>query len=213
MSLKGRAVLITAGPTREPLDPVRYLSNSSSGKMGYALAAAARRRGARVLLVTGPTALAAPSGVRAVRVTTAREMLAACLRALPGTDLVIGAAAVADWRPARVSAGKLKKRAGGGAMTLRLTPNPDILAALAARRTGGRPRLVGFALETSERLARARDKMRRKGLDMIVANGPEALDGDRSTIDVLLPDGRRWSRSGTKAALADEIVQAAEALG
>jgi phosphopantothenoylcysteine decarboxylase/phosphopantothenate--cysteine ligase len=206
---RGRRVLVTAGPTREPLDPVRYLSNASSGKTGYAVAEAARRLGARVTLVSGPTALKAPAGVRLVPVMTAREMLAACLKTLPSTDLVIGAAAVADWRPATLSRTKMKK--GRGAPVIKLVPNPDVLKALAARRRKGKPVTAGFALETSSLLANARRKMREKGLDLIVANGPEALNGDRTRAVLLTRDGRSHPYAGPKAGLAAKILSTAEA--
>ena len=206
---RGKRVLITAGPTREPLDPVRFLSNSSSGKTGYALAAAARRRGARVTLVSGPVAMPDPRGVKVVRVTTAVEMRTACLRAFPGTDIVIGAAAVADFRPLRPARSKIKK---GGGMTLKLVPTPDILSTLARRRRGGRPLMAGFALETERMKERALSKMAAKRLDLIVANGPQALDGDRTRALILARDGRRIPYAGTKARLAEKILDALEGL-
>jgi phosphopantothenoylcysteine decarboxylase / phosphopantothenate---cysteine ligase len=209
---RGRKVLVTAGPTREWLDPVRFLSNASSGKMGYALAAAARKRGARVTLVTGPTSLPLPAGVRAVNVVTAREMMSACLKALPGTDLVIGAAAVADFRPRTGARAKIKKKADGGDLLLRLTPNPDILRTLSLQREKkARPVFAGFALETHRLLERARKKMHDKGLDLIVANGPEALDGGETRAVILSRDGATTRFAGPKTALAEKILSAAEA--
>ena len=167
--LTGRHVLINAGPTREAIDPVRYLSNHSSGKMGFALAEAAAEAGAQVTLVTGPVNLATPPRVERVDVVSAAEMLAACEAALPA-DLFIASAAVADYRPASCAPGKLKKTTDSDAgMTLTLVRNPDILATLAshAQRPGF---CVGFAAETDDVLAYASDKLTRKNLDLIVAN-------------------------------------------
>ena len=165
--LSGRTVLVTAGPTREELDPVRYLTNHSSGKMGYAIARAARNRGAKVILVSGPVELAAPEKVELVAVTTAREMHAAVMANYDRTDVIIKAAAVADFRPAERGPGKLKK-GESPQVTLTLTRNPDILADLGARR--GRALLVGFAAETDDLVANATKKLKDKGLDLIVAN-------------------------------------------
>ncbi|TLM61381.1 MAG: bifunctional phosphopantothenoylcysteine decarboxylase/phosphopantothenate--cysteine ligase CoaBC [Deltaproteobacteria bacterium] len=165
--LAGRTVLVTAGPTREELDPVRYLSNHSSGKMGYAIARAARNRGARVILVSGPVALAPPEKVELVRVDTAREMHAAVLARCDEADVVVKAAAVADFRPAERAAGKMKK-GDRQQTTLELVRNPDILADLGRRR--GKALLVGFAAETDDLLENARKKLCDKGLDLIVAN-------------------------------------------
>jgi phosphopantothenoylcysteine decarboxylase/phosphopantothenate--cysteine ligase len=164
--LAGEHVLVTAGPTEEPLDPVRYLSNRSSGKMGYALARAARRRGAEVTLVSGPAALAAPPGVSIVRVESARDMARAVGEAFGAATVVIMCAAVADYRPRRALPRKLKKSAAS--LTLELERNPDILASLAARK--GRRLLVGFAAETHDLTTEARRKLRAKRLDLIVAN-------------------------------------------
>ena len=167
-TLTGQTVLVTAGPTREPIDPVRMLTNPSTGTMGYALAAAAARRGARVTLVSGPTALDAPPGVTRVDVTTAEEMHAA-VQARADADLVLMAAAIADYTPAAPSASKLKK---DGDLVLRLRRTPDVLAALGRRKRSGQ-QLLGFALETGapeEALARARRKIDAKNLDWIVLN-------------------------------------------
>lgn len=166
--LSGRHVLVTAGPTREAIDPVRYVSNHSTGTMGYALAAAAARLGARVTLVSGPTALAPPPGVEFVPVVTAEEMHAAA-QAQAAADLVIAAAAVADYAPAEPSARKLKKDEGERVLRLRRTP--DVLAALGAQKRPGQV-LVGFALETHDGVAHARAKLARKNLDLIVLNDP-----------------------------------------
>ena len=168
--LAGRTVLVTAGPTVEPIDPVRFVSNRSSGKMGYDIAAAARDRGASVVLVSGPVSLPAPEGVRVVPVETAEEMLAACEEAFPAADIAVFAAAVADYRPERPADRKLKKgRADEDLSTLRLVANPDILATLAARKREGQT-VVGFAAETEDVVPNAQAKLVRKGADMIVAN-------------------------------------------
>lgn len=167
----GKRVLVTAGPTREPLDPVRFIGNRSSGRMGYAVAQAAWRRGADVTLVSGPTALDAPVGVERVLVETAREMHDAVARALPEADVTIMAAAVADFRPAEPQASKLKRRDVGLRLELALEPNPDILVATRTRRRRGSV-VVGFALETGDLLREARAKLEAKALDLIVANDP-----------------------------------------
>ncbi|MDN3557648.1 bifunctional phosphopantothenoylcysteine decarboxylase/phosphopantothenate--cysteine ligase CoaBC [Halomonas maura] len=164
----GLTVVITAGPTREPLDPVRYLSNHSSGKMGFALAAAAATLGARVLLISGPVALPTPAGVERHDVESAREMHDAAHRLAQGCHLFIGCAAVADYRAETPAEHKMKKREGEHTLTLRLVKNPDIIASIAARED--RPYVVGFAAETRDLEAYARDKLARKGLDMVVAN-------------------------------------------
>jgi phosphopantothenoylcysteine decarboxylase/phosphopantothenate--cysteine ligase len=164
--LSGLRVLVTAGPTREPLDPVRFLTNRSTGTMGYALAEAAARRGAQVTLVSGPTGLAAPPGVERIDVTTAEEMRAAVM-ARQAADLVIMAAAVADYAPAETSPSKLKT--GAGEMTLRLRRTPDILAALGQAKRPGQT-LVGFAMETDDAHENARRKLADKNLDWIVLN-------------------------------------------
>ncbi|SFX32915.1 bifunctional phosphopantothenoylcysteine decarboxylase/phosphopantothenate--cysteine ligase CoaBC [Marinospirillum alkaliphilum] len=164
----GLRITITAGPTREPLDPVRYLSNHSSGKMGYALAAAAAELGAEVHLISGPVQLAVPAGVQCLPVTTAEEMLQACEARRNQTDLFIACAAVADYRAEQVAEHKIKKQSGQDAMTLTLVKNPDILAQMA---TGSpRPFCVGFAAETQNVEGYAQDKLLRKNLDAIVAN-------------------------------------------
>ncbi len=165
---EGIRVVITAGPTREPLDPVRYLSNHSSGKMGYALAAAAAALGARVTLISGPVALPTPPGVARLDVESAQEMHDAAQRLAGECELFIGCAAVADYRAEAPAEHKLKKQEGEDSLTLRLVKNPDIIAAVAAR--PDRPFVVGFAAETRELATYAHDKLMRKGLDMVVAN-------------------------------------------
>jgi len=177
-------ILITAGPTREPLDPVRFLSNRSSGKMGYALARVAARRGHVVTLISGPVALRPPAKVSFVGVMTADEMLAVVKRHLSNSDALIMAAAVADWRPRRVSTQKIKKTKGP--QVLRLEPTPDILKQLRSKK--GRRVFIGFAAETERILSGARRKLAGKGLDLIVANDvsrPDAgfeVDTNRVTL-------------------------------
>jgi len=164
--LAGQHVLVTAGPTEEPIDPVRYVSNRSSGKMGYAVARIARRRGAEVTLVTGPTAIAAPPGVRVVQVGSAREMHAAAEQAFAAATVLVAAAAVADYRPRRALSQKLKKSAA--TLALELDRNADILRDLAARK--GRRLVIGFAAETQDVAAEAKRKLREKRCDLMVAN-------------------------------------------
>jgi phosphopantothenoylcysteine decarboxylase/phosphopantothenate--cysteine ligase len=165
-SMQGIRLLVTAGGTREAIDPVRYIGNRSSGKMGYAIAAAAAERGAEVTLVSGPVALPVPSGVKRISVESALEMRDAVLAAFPTVDIVIKAAAVADYRPEVVAEQKIKKHSAN--LTVELTKNPDILAELGKIKTG--QFLVGFAAETQELVANATEKLRRKNLDMLVAN-------------------------------------------
>ncbi|SEL37354.1 bifunctional phosphopantothenoylcysteine decarboxylase/phosphopantothenate--cysteine ligase CoaBC [Halomonas daqiaonensis] len=167
---EGLTVTITAGPTREPLDPVRYLSNHSSGKMGFALAGAAASLGARVRLISGPVALPTPDGVERTDVESAREMHEAAQRLAADSDIFIGCAAVADYRAESAAEHKIKKVEGEEGLTLRLVKNPDIIASVAALPQAQRPLVVGFAAETRDLEAYARDKLTRKGLDMIVAN-------------------------------------------
>lgn len=165
--LRGIRALVTAGPTREAIDPVRFISNPSSGRMGYELAAEAERRGARVTLVSGPVALEPPPGVEVVSVLCASEMHDVVQNHAGEVDLFIGAAAVADWRPAEVSEQKLKKD-GRDELSLRMVRTPDIIAAVAQWEP--KPLIVGFAAETEDTIAHAKEKLRRKGMDMIVAN-------------------------------------------
>lgn len=164
--LLGLSVLVTAGPTQEPFDPVRYITNHSTGKMGYALALMAKRRGARVTLISGPVSIAAPAGVTCIPVTTAREMADAVLERFDDAQVLIKAAAVADYRPARPSAGKIKKT--GDSLSIPLERNPDIIAE-AGRRKGDRI-IVGFAMETDDLLENALKKLKAKNMDLIVAN-------------------------------------------
>jgi phosphopantothenoylcysteine decarboxylase / phosphopantothenate---cysteine ligase len=189
--LSGKRVLVTAGPTHEPIDPVRYIANRSSGKQGHAIATAAAAAGADVVLVSGPVDLAHPPGIHMVEVETAKEMLEAVERALPA-DVAVFAAAVADWRVERPSAGKIKKQQGQSRQ-LSLVENPDILATI-AHRTSGRPRLViGFAAETDHVIANAKAKLARKGCDWIVANDVSTatgiMGGDSNTVHLVTPAG------------------------
>jgi phosphopantothenoylcysteine decarboxylase / phosphopantothenate---cysteine ligase len=210
--LAGKHVLITAGPTAEPIDPVRVITNRSSGKQGYAIAGALAALGARVTLVSGPVAIAAPPGVTRVNVETALEMLAACKGALPA-DAAVCVAAVADWRADEVFAVKMKK-SPGGPPTIRLVENPDILATLSASGPS-RPRLVvGFAAETSDLEAHARTKLQRKGCDWIVANDVSAdgiMGGDENEVLVVYPQGTdHWPRASkieVARRLADRIAE------
>jgi len=204
--LAGERVLVTAGPTREPIDPVRYISNRSSGKMGYALAAAALARGAEVTLVSGPTALAAPAGARFVPVQTAEEMREAVLHHAATATVVIKAAAVVDHRPKHPATSKIK---GKGDYTIELTANPDILAEVAARGTGAF--IVGFAAETHNVAAYARAKLEGKGVDLLVANdvSQSGIGFDADDNEVLLIDrwgGERRIPRMPKTAVADAIL-------
>jgi phosphopantothenoylcysteine decarboxylase / phosphopantothenate---cysteine ligase len=199
-------VLVTAGPTREPIDPVRYISNRSSGKMGYGLAIAARRRGARVTLISGPTALTPPAGVVFVPVQTAEEMREAVLQHLAGATIVVKAAAVSDYRARRAAPAKMK---GKHEISLDLVPNPDILAEVAARQTGAF--VVGFAAETHEVAANARQKLASKGIDLLVANdvSQQGIGFDADDNQVLLLDrwgGERALPRMPKSAVADAIL-------
>jgi phosphopantothenoylcysteine decarboxylase/phosphopantothenate--cysteine ligase len=188
--LADEVVLVTAGPTREPLDPVRYLSNRSSGKMGYAMAEAAAARGARVILVSGPTALTPPQGVDVIHVETAQQMHDAVLAKLTAATVVIKAAAVADYRPKQVAARKMKKDEAVHEVTLESTP--DILAEVGKRK--GRRILVGFAAETEDLVENARKKLQRKNLDLMVANDvsqPDAgFDADTNAVKILDAQGK-----------------------
>jgi phosphopantothenoylcysteine decarboxylase/phosphopantothenate--cysteine ligase len=189
--LAGRKIIITAGPTREPIDPVRYLANRSSGKQGYAIAKAAQAAGAEVILISGPVSLAAPQGIGLIGVETAREMAAAVEAALP-CDIFIAAAAVADWRVEGDSDQKIKKGAEGPPL-LRLIENPDILAGVARRAENRPPLVVGFAAETENLIEHARRKRTRKGCDVIVANDvrPAAgvMGGDENTMVIVDAEG------------------------
>ncbi len=215
-ALAGRRVVVTSGPTHEPIDPVRVIANRSSGKQGHAVAAAAAAAGAAVVLVSGPVALPDPPGVAVHHVETARDMLQAVEAALPA-DLFVAVAAVADWRVASVAAAKLKKGAGGPP-TLALTENPDILAHVANHPTH-RPKLVvGFAAETDDLLANAGAKLRRKGCDVIVANDVSAaagtFGGDTNAVTIVEAGGATPWPPLDKGAVAARLVRLmAERLG
>jgi phosphopantothenoylcysteine decarboxylase/phosphopantothenate--cysteine ligase len=210
--LAGRHVLVTAGPTAEPLDPVRLITNRSSGKQGYAIAGALARLGARVTLVSGPTALPTPPGVSRIDVETALEMLEASQKALPA-DALVAVAAVADWRPDEAFAVKLKK-GKDGPPSITLVENPDILATL-AHEGPARPKLVvGFAAETNDVEAHARAKLARKGCDWIVANDvtePGVMGGADNAVLIISKAGvERWDRAPKNqvaARLADKIAE------
>ncbi|HEY8394815.1 MAG TPA: bifunctional phosphopantothenoylcysteine decarboxylase/phosphopantothenate--cysteine ligase CoaBC, partial [Thermaerobacter sp.] len=210
--LAGMRFLVTAGPTREPIDPVRFISNRSSGKMGFALAEAARDRGAAVTLVSGPVSLPDPPGVEVVRVETAREMLEAVLARAGEADAIIKAAAVADFRPAHPSAHKLKKAAV--APVVELEPNTDILRELGQRKRPGQV-LVGFAAETCDLLENAQRKIREKNLDFIVLNDvsqPGAgFEVDTNIVTLVFADGRveplpQMSKREVADAILDRLV-------
>ncbi len=211
--LAGQVVLVTAGPTREPLDPVRYLSNRSSGKMGYAIAEAAAARGATVALVSGPTALPAPAGVDVIHVETAQEMYDAVLAKLPVATAVIKAAAVSDFRPKRVAERKIKKEEAVPEVTLE--PTPDILAEVGKRK--GNRIVVGFAAETNDLLANAQKKLQRKHVDLMVANDvrqPGAgFDADTNLVKILdAQGGVEELPLLSKRAVADRILDRVVAL-
>jgi phosphopantothenoylcysteine decarboxylase/phosphopantothenate--cysteine ligase len=202
--LAGRRVLVTAGPTEEPIDPVRVLTNRSSGKMGYAVARAAREAGADVILVSGPVALAAPWGVRRVDVRTAAEMFEAVKEVLDGCDIFFSVAAVADFRPKQSSDAKIKKE-GRSALTLELEPNPDILAWVAARKDA--PFCVGFAAESEDLEANAEAKRRKKGVPLLAANlAQAALGADDNEITLYDARGAHPLGRGPKLELARRLV-------
>jgi phosphopantothenoylcysteine decarboxylase/phosphopantothenate--cysteine ligase len=212
--LAGRHVLVTSGPTHEPIDPVRYIANRSSGKQGHAIAEAARRLGARVTLISGPVQIPDPEGVEVRHVETAREMLEAVEAALPA-DIAVFAAAVADWRVATPGRGKIKKAAGAAPPALELVENPDILGTV-AKRGARRPSLVvGFAAETQTVVENAKGKRKAKGVDWIVANDVSASEGvfggDRNRVHLVTAEGvEDWPEMG-KPEVADALLKRAAA--
>jgi phosphopantothenoylcysteine decarboxylase/phosphopantothenate--cysteine ligase len=213
--LAGKHMLVTAGPTYEPIDPVRYIANRSSGKQGYAIARAAAAAGAAVTLVAGPVALADPPSVKVIKVERARDMLAAVEAALPA-DAAVFAAAVADWRVADAGAQKIKKTAGGPP-NLALVENPDILATIAQRKSQRPHLVVGFAAETEQVIANARAKRERKGCDWIVANdvSPSTgiMGGDRNTVHLVTGDGvESWPDESKDEVAAQLVARIATAL-
>jgi phosphopantothenoylcysteine decarboxylase/phosphopantothenate--cysteine ligase len=200
-------LLVTAGPTEEYIDEVRFLSNPSSGKMGYAVAEAGARRGHRVTLISGPVALEPPEGVTLVEVTSAEDMHRAVLQRFERSEAVVMTAAVSDYRPAKRQAAKMRKT--GRPMTLRLVPTPDILEELGRRKRN--QVLVGFALETEDELENAAAKLRAKNLDMIVANGPASFRSDTIKPTVITCDGGIVQlRPMKKQALAEALVRRVE---
>jgi phosphopantothenoylcysteine decarboxylase/phosphopantothenate--cysteine ligase len=210
-ALSGIRVLVTAGPTIEDIDPVRFLSNRSSGKMGYALAHAARMRGADVVLVSGPTSLAPPAGVELISVRSAAQMMESVLEYYPGMDMVIKAAAVGDYRPREYTPHKIKKEAAE--KSIDLVPTEDILATLGRAKKG--QILVGFSAETRDVLANAGEKLRRKNLDMIVANDVAAgvFGEDTATVEIIDATGRVTTiRNESKLAIANRILDLAQTL-
>lgn len=207
--LSGTHVLLTAGPTREPIDPVRYISNRSSGKQGYAIAAEAARLGARVTLVSGPTALEVPTGVERIDVLSAQDMLAAVLDALPTADLFLGVAAVADYRLDEIAEEKIKKTATTkDGITLNLIANPDIIATVAATPEG--PVTVGFAAETHRGLEHARGKLERKKLDLIALNDVSdqriGFRSDNNAVTLIWADGEEQVPLQDKSAIASTLL-------
>jgi phosphopantothenoylcysteine decarboxylase/phosphopantothenate--cysteine ligase len=210
---RGQRVVVTAGPTHEPLDPVRYLANRSSGVFGYAIATAALRAGAEVTLISGPTAGLPPRGLTDyVRVETAAEMAGAVATALArGADWLFMAAAVADFTPAHPAANKIKKNQRGDAWQLELVRTPDILGEVVPQHRQPATRVVGFALETEDLLARAHEKLAAKGLDFVVANDPTGTEGTfgsgEHSVRLLGPTGEIWSSEKTaKSVLAAELL-------
>jgi phosphopantothenoylcysteine decarboxylase/phosphopantothenate--cysteine ligase len=206
--LEGKSVLVTAGPTREAIDPVRYISNRSSGKMGYAIAAAARRRGANVTLVSGPVSIPVPSGVAVSQITSAREMHDAVLSALP-QQIIIKAAAVADFAPQQVADRKIKKERGQDEMTLHLSKTPDILEALA--KVKPHPFIVAFAAETNDVIENAKKKLQSKSADLIVANDVSdrsiGFDSDENEVLILARDGKNVKiAKSPKIVIANRIL-------
>lgn len=206
-ALAGKKVVITAGPTREAIDPVRYISNHSSGKMGYALAEAAAEAGATTLLISGPTRLATPSRVTRIDVTSAREMFDASMATLADCDLFIAAAAVADYRPAQLATQKIKKTASDE-MTLTLVKNPDIVATVAAAQP--KPYTVGFAAETQDVIHYARGKLERKNLDLVIANDVSqtgiGFNSDRNAVTLVWPESEKVLAEAGKSQLARDLI-------
>lgn len=206
-ALAGKKVVITAGPTREAIDPVRYISNHSSGKMGYALAQAAVEAGAQTVLISGPTQLAPPERVEFISVTTAEDMLAASLAQAKGCDLFIAAAAVADYRPAQIATQKIKKSAEGS-ITLELVKNPDIVTQIAA--LDAKPFTVGFAAESENVLAYAQQKLTRKNLDLIIANDISVqgigFNSDENAVVVIDKTRQQEITQRSKQQLARELI-------
>lgn len=206
--LAGKKVVLTAGPTREAIDPVRFISNHSSGKMGFALADAAAQAGANVTLITGPVHLATPANVHRVNVSSAIDMLAAAETHCRNADIFIATAAVADYRPDTTNNQKIKKQGTGAPMTLKLVENPDIVATIAKQTP--KPFTVGFAAETQHVVQYARDKIKRKNLDMIVANDVSqsgiGFNSDENAVTVIWPEGEKTLPQASKQNIAKHII-------
>ena len=206
--LAGRRVLVTAGPTFEAIDPVRGITNLSSGKMGFAIARAAAEAGAQVTLVAGPVHLPTPMGVRRIDVTSAQQMFDAVLPAAPAHDIFVATAAVADWRPAQPNAHKIKKDGKKLAPSFDLVENPDILAAVARLPAAQRPWCVGFAAESQDLARHAREKLQRKGVPLVVGNlGPATFGRDDNTLLLVDAAGERELPQGDKLSLARDLVR------
>jgi phosphopantothenoylcysteine decarboxylase/phosphopantothenate--cysteine ligase len=209
--LKGKSLLLTAGPTREALDPVRYITNHSSGKMGYALAQTAAEMGANVTLVSGPVAIEAPAGVSIINVDTAQQMHQEVMSRTTDADIFIGCAAVADYRPEMVSEQKMKKADDSDTLTITMVKNPDIIASVSALKTD-RPFTVGFAAETQNVEQYALSKLERKNLDMICANdvsvGGQGFNSDDNALTLYWRDGKKNLPLDSKLALSREILVA-----
>jgi phosphopantothenoylcysteine decarboxylase/phosphopantothenate--cysteine ligase len=208
-ALAGKRVVVTAGPTLEPIDPVRVITNRSSGKMGYAVAAAALRAGADVRLISGPVAIRPPAGVKLVRIETAAELQDAVLAALPGAHAIVMAAAVADYRPAAAAGQKLKKRDQGDDVSIALVKNPDVLQAIVAKRDAG-TLVIGFKAETGDAVAEASRMLREKGLDLVVANDVTAkgseFGSDTDQVTFVSADGAEALPLLSKREVARRLV-------
>jgi len=206
--LAGKHVLVTSGPTHEPIDPVRYIANRSSGKQGHAIARAAALQGAKVTLVSGPVSIADPEGVTTIHVETAEEMLKAVEKSLPA-DIAVFCAAVADFKVAHESHQKIKKK-GDAAPTITLVQNPDILATIAARKKSRPQIVIGFAAETHNVVSYAQDKLSRKGCEFIVANdvgeGTNVMGGDKNRVHIVAPDGVETWPELSKETVADRLM-------
>lgn len=205
--LAGKKVVITAGPTREAIDPVRYISNHSSGKMGYALAEAAAEAGATTILISGPTQLATPDRVQRMDVTSAQDMYDVTMASLEDCDLFVASAAVADYRPAQLAEQKIKKT-GQDTMTIELVKNPDIVTAVAASQP--KPYTVGFAAETQDVVSYARGKLERKKLDLVIANDVSqagiGFNSDRNAVTLVWPENEETLAENSKTQLARDLI-------
>ena len=203
-ALAGRQILITGGPTQEPIDPVRYITNHSSGKMAYALAAEAALAGAQVTLISGPVSLSTPDNVRRINVTTAQQMLDACLEEVSTADIFIGVAAVADYRPVEIKGQKIKKSAE--TLEIKLTKNPDIISEIAKQ--PNKPLMVGFAAETENLVANGREKLSRKKLDILFANNAtDTFNSDSITFTAITEAGDKQLPVANKRAAARQMLQ------